>query len=143
MLLYVILNNTQNEIIQYQLYKGSQLLLTSFSLRLKLTSKNKLINQTFSIVISLQVNYPVIVLQVGFTPLYMAAQEGHADVVKYLLSSGANQSLSTKVVTVNTNTINQHLFATTLFYILLMMNLFSTTSFLQPLSIHIMGMTTT
>lgn len=37
----------------------------------------------------------------------MAAQEGHADVVKYLLSSGANQSLSTKVVTVNTNTINQ------------------------------------
>ena len=27
----------------------------------------------------------------------MAAQEGHADVVKYLLTSGANQSLSTKV----------------------------------------------
>lgn len=34
----------------------------------------------------------------GFTPLYMAAQENHDGVVKYLLSKGANQTLSTEVV---------------------------------------------
>ena len=27
----------------------------------------------------------------GFTPLYMAAQEGHADIVKQLLAAKANQ----------------------------------------------------
>ena len=31
----------------------------------------------------------------GFTPLYMAAQEGHADIVKQLLSAKANQSVAT------------------------------------------------
>ena len=31
----------------------------------------------------------------GFTPLYMAAQENHVDVVKYLLANGASQTLST------------------------------------------------
>jgi len=36
-------------------------------------------------------------LQNGFTPLYMAAQENHAEVVKYLLVNGANQALSTEV----------------------------------------------
>lgn len=35
--------------------------------------------------------------QNGFTPLYMAAQENHDDVVKYLLANGANQSLATEV----------------------------------------------
>lgn len=35
--------------------------------------------------------------QNGFTPLYMAAQENHDNVVKYLLANGANQSLSTEV----------------------------------------------
>jgi len=35
--------------------------------------------------------------QNGFTPLYMAAQENHAEVVKYLLANGANQALSTEV----------------------------------------------
>lgn len=33
----------------------------------------------------------------GFTPLYMAAQENHEDVVRFLLSNGANQALSTEV----------------------------------------------
>ncbi|VDK55953.1 unnamed protein product [Cylicostephanus goldi] len=33
----------------------------------------------------------------GFTPLYMAAQENHEDVVRFLLSHGANQALSTEV----------------------------------------------
>lgn len=35
--------------------------------------------------------------QNGFTPLYMAAQENHDQVVKLLLSNGANQSLATEV----------------------------------------------
>uniref|UniRef100_G3UEE5 Ankyrin 2 n=1 Tax=Loxodonta africana TaxID=9785 RepID=G3UEE5_LOXAF len=34
--------------------------------------------------------------QNGFTPLYMAAQENHIDVVKYLLENGANQSTATE-----------------------------------------------
>lgn len=36
--------------------------------------------------------------QNGFTPLYMAAQENHDSVVKYLLANGANQSLATEVI---------------------------------------------
>lgn len=35
--------------------------------------------------------------QNGFTPLYMAAQENHDQVVKLLLGNGANQSLATEV----------------------------------------------
>lgn len=34
--------------------------------------------------------------QNGFTPLYMAAQENHFDIVKYLLENNANQSLATE-----------------------------------------------
>lgn len=33
----------------------------------------------------------------GFTPLYMAAQENHESVVRYLLAHGANQALATEV----------------------------------------------
>lgn len=32
----------------------------------------------------------------GFTPLYMAAQENHETVVRYLLAHGANQNLATE-----------------------------------------------
>ncbi|ESO09120.1 hypothetical protein HELRODRAFT_169061 [Helobdella robusta] len=32
----------------------------------------------------------------GFTPLYMAAQENHADVVRYLLDRGANPAIATE-----------------------------------------------
>lgn len=39
----------------------------------------------------------VVCPQNGFTPLYMAAQENHIDVVKYLLENGANQSTATEV----------------------------------------------
>lgn len=35
--------------------------------------------------------------QKGFTPLYMAAQENHLPVVKFLLENGANQNLATEV----------------------------------------------
>ncbi|XP_016375456.1 ankyrin-3-like [Sinocyclocheilus rhinocerous] len=37
-------------------------------------------------------------LQNGFTPLYMAAQENHLDVVQYLLENGGNQSIATELV---------------------------------------------
>lgn len=36
-------------------------------------------------------------LQKGFTPLYMAAQENHLEVVKFLLENGANQNVATEV----------------------------------------------
>ena len=38
-------------------------------------------------------------LQKGFTPLYMAAQENHLEVVKFLLENGANQNVATEVST--------------------------------------------
>lgn len=41
----------------------------------------------------------VVVLQNGFTPLYMAAQENHLDVVKFLLDNGSSQSIATEVTT--------------------------------------------
>lgn len=37
------------------------------------------------------------VLQNGFTPLYMAAQENHLEVVRFLLENGASQSIATEV----------------------------------------------
>lgn len=40
---------------------------------------------------------PTCVQQKGFTPLYMAAQENHLEVVKFLLDNGANQSIPTEV----------------------------------------------
>lgn len=35
--------------------------------------------------------------QNGFTPLYMAAQENHMDVVQFLLDNGSSQSIATEV----------------------------------------------
>ena len=40
---------------------------------------------------------PLSLSQKGFSPLYMAAQENHLEVVKFLLENGANQSLPTEV----------------------------------------------
>ena len=40
---------------------------------------------------------PSHLFQNGFTPLYMAAQENHAAVVKFLLANGASQALTTEV----------------------------------------------
>lgn len=40
----------------------------------------------------------VFLRQKGFTPLYMAAQENHLEVVKFLLENGANQSIPTEVL---------------------------------------------
>lgn len=37
-------------------------------------------------------------LQNGFTPLYMAAQENHLEVVRYLLENDGNQSIATEVI---------------------------------------------
>lgn len=48
--------------------------------------------------------------QNGFTPLYMAAQENHDNVVKYLLANGANQSLATEVCKRNLNCISRFSF---------------------------------
>jgi hypothetical protein len=39
--------------------------------------------------------------QNGFTPLYMAAQENHEQVVRFLLASGANQSIGTEVIMIH------------------------------------------
>lgn len=39
----------------------------------------------------------ILCLQKGFTPLYMAAQENHLEVVKFLLENGANQNVATEV----------------------------------------------
>lgn len=39
----------------------------------------------------------VLSLQNGFTPLYMAAQENHLEVVRYLLENEGNQSIATEV----------------------------------------------
>ena len=36
-------------------------------------------------------------VQNGFTPLYMAAQENHSEVVKFLLANNASQTLATEV----------------------------------------------
>lgn len=36
-------------------------------------------------------------LQNGFTPLYMAAQENHLEVVRYMLENEGNQSIATEV----------------------------------------------
>lgn len=44
--------------------------------------------------------------QNGFTPLYMAAQENHDSVVKYLLANGANQSLATEVCNIKIDVFN-------------------------------------
>lgn len=38
-----------------------------------------------------------VMLQNGFTPLYMAAQENHLDVVQFLLDNGSSQSIATEV----------------------------------------------
>ena len=53
--------------------------------------------------------YSHVLLQNGFTPLYMAAQEGHVDVVRTLLSKGANQQCTTEVSDLlNVAYLNQH-----------------------------------
>lgn len=36
--------------------------------------------------------------QNGFTPLYMAAQENHLEVVQFLLDNGSSQSIATEVM---------------------------------------------
>lgn len=42
--------------------------------------------------------FPWLYVQNGFTPLYMAAQENHLEVVRFLLENGASQSIATEVV---------------------------------------------
>lgn len=37
-------------------------------------------------------------VQNGFTPLYMAAQENHLEVVRFLLENSASQSIATEVL---------------------------------------------
>lgn len=42
--------------------------------------------------------YCISLIQSGFTPLYMAAQENHVDIVRFLMSNGANQTIATQVI---------------------------------------------
>jgi len=44
--------------------------------------------------------------QDGFTPLYMAAQENHQDIVRFLLANGGDQSLAAKVGQIIINTLS-------------------------------------
>ena len=42
---------------------------------------------------------PFVSFQNGFTPLYMAAQENHLEVVQFLLDNGSSQGIATEVKT--------------------------------------------
>lgn len=52
----------------------------------------------------IKVSHDCMFSQNGFTPLYMAAQENHLDVVRFLLDNGSSQSIATEVHTVHTDT---------------------------------------
>lgn len=52
-----------------------------------------------SLILWVSVNDFALGPQKGFTPLYMAAQENHLEVVKFLLENGANQNVATEVST--------------------------------------------
>ncbi|XP_043094771.1 ankyrin-1a isoform X21 [Puntigrus tetrazona] len=51
---------------------------------------------SLSLVLYLHMGVYVCLQQKGFTPLYMAAQENHLEVVKFLLDNGANQTIPTE-----------------------------------------------
>lgn len=51
-----------------------------------------------SLVLYLHMGVYICLQQKGFTPLYMAAQENHLEVVKFLLDNGANQTIPTEVI---------------------------------------------
>ncbi|XP_058632094.1 ankyrin-1a isoform X15 [Onychostoma macrolepis] len=51
---------------------------------------------SLSLVLYLHMGVYVCLPQKGFTPLYMAAQENHLEVVKFLLDNGANQTIPTE-----------------------------------------------
>lgn len=61
-----------------------------------LSGKNKNNNYILPYLYGTMVCFPL--LQNGFTPLYMAAQENHLEVVRYLLENDGNQSIATEVV---------------------------------------------
>lgn len=57
--------------------------------------RNRLTNPFHSIILSSLRWFGIFRLQNGFTPLYMAAQENHLEVVTLLLANGANPSVTT------------------------------------------------
>lgn len=66
---------------------------------LRLTIKCLFLAGQYDVVVTLVEHGALVNVQSqnGFTPLYMAAQENHDRVVKYLLANGANQNLATEV----------------------------------------------
>ena len=79
------------------MYFFALLLLAIFSPNFKMIKLDSAGHSHENMILSLTFNWHYFKLQKGFTPLYMAAYEGHVDVVRTLLSKGANQQCTTEV----------------------------------------------
>jgi len=54
-------------------------------------------------------HHVIFMLQVGWTPLYVAAREGHVEVVTLLLSKGANKEAADRVCCLDAGVMHEKL----------------------------------